>query len=156
MHDFDAEISEMAEAERVTYTRYADDLTFSARRTGYLNGIERELKRILREITSPSLSLNPSKTVMATRKYKRFVTGLVLTNDNKVSIGHERKRRIHAALYRESQGRLDYQQRARLAGLLAFVNDVEPAFLARLEEKYGPELIQELKKVRASGRIVDA
>jgi len=93
---------------------------------------------------------------MATRKYKRFVTGLVLTNDNKVSIGHERKRRIHAALYRESQGRLDYQQRARLAGLLAFVNDVEPAFLARLEEKYGPELIQELKKVRASGRIVDA
>jgi RNA-directed DNA polymerase len=145
MNDFDTQIADMVSSDKVTYTRYADDLTFSAKRTGFLNGVEKGLKRKLKEIRSPSLTLNVSKTVLATQKYKRLVTGLILTNDKEVSLGHERKRKIRAALHYELHGKLDPQQRAELAGLLAFVNDVEKKFLSKLEEKYGAALIRGLK-----------
>jgi hypothetical protein len=145
MNDFDAAITKLVSKDQVTYTRYADDLTFSAKRTGFLNGVEKALVKMLRDTKSPSLILNASKTVLATTKYKRLVTGLVLTNDGKVSLGHERKRRIRAALHHELLGKLSSQQRTELAGLLAFVNDVEPTFLARLEQIYGTQLIKNLK-----------
>ncbi|WP_422388507.1 retron St85 family RNA-directed DNA polymerase [Bradyrhizobium symbiodeficiens] len=145
MHDFDTRVTELVGKDKVTYTRYADDLTFSARRTGFLTAVERGLRRTLNEIESPSLTLNPSKTVLATMKYKRVVTGLVLANDQRVSLGHERKRRIRAALHYELQGRLTLQRRAELAGLLAFARDVEPSFFTKLESKYGVDLIRGLK-----------
>jgi hypothetical protein len=78
-------------------------------------------------------------------KYKRVVTGLVLANDQTVSLGHERKRQIRAALHYELQGRLTLQKRAELAGLLAFARDVEPLFFTKLESKYGVDLIKGLK-----------
>lgn len=145
MNDFDTQITEMVSSDRVTYTRYADDLTFSAKRTGFLTGVEKGLRRKLREITSPILTLNAKKTVVATTKYKRLVTGLVLTNDKHVSLGHDRKRKIRAALHYELCGKLTLQQRAELAGLLAFVHDVEPTFLAKLESRYGSDLLGGLK-----------
>jgi RNA-directed DNA polymerase len=129
----------------VRYTRYADDMTFSAKRTGFLTVVEKSLRKAIREIKSPSLTINEAKTVLATIKYKRFVTGLVLTNDGKVSIGQERKRKIRAALHSDFYGRLQLAQRKELAGLLAFVSDVEPQFLERLEKKYGRDLIRRLR-----------
>jgi RNA-directed DNA polymerase len=115
MNEFDARISAAVGGDQVTYTRYADDLTFSARRTGYLNQVEKILRRTIKEIKSPSLTLNESKTVLATKKYKRFVTGLVLTNDGKVSLGHERKRTIRAALNNYANNKLNIQEQARLS-----------------------------------------
>lgn len=149
MRDFDSTVSALVAKDHVTYTRYADDLTFSARRTGYLTGVDKILKRILREMKSPSLTLNLSKTAMATTKYKRFVTGLVLTNDGAVSLGHDRKRKIRAAVHHVKLGKLNEQQLAKLAGMLAFVNDVEPQFLAKLERTYGIDLIHRIKTSRA-------
>lgn len=146
MNEFDTKLATLVAEDEVTYTRYADDLTFSAKRTGYLTAVEKALRKTLKEIRSPSLSINESKTVFATRKYKRFVTGLVLTNDGSVSLGHERKRRIRAAVHHASLGRLNAQERASLAGMLAFANGVEPLFLDRLAQKYGTELLLELKR----------
>jgi RNA-directed DNA polymerase len=153
MYDFDAKIADLVAKDKVVYTRYADDLTFSAKRTGFLTGVKAALQLAIREIKSPSLTINESKTVLATRKYKRMVTGLILTNDGKVSVGSRRKRQIRAALHHQIHGRLNIAAQARLAGLLAFVSDVEPEFFARLKEKYGGVLIAQLRSVRAPSRI---
>lgn len=153
MYDFDALIAELVSKDEVTYTRYADDLTFSAKRTGFLTGVGKSLKEAIRSTKSPHLKINDDKTVLATTKYKRMVTGLILTNDRKVSIGYKRKRAIRAALNNEKYGRLTLHERVQLAGLLAFVNDVEPEFLARLKAKYGEELIQRLKAARKPPRL---
>jgi RNA-directed DNA polymerase len=107
----------------VTYTRYADDLTFSAKRTGYLNQVEKILRRTIKGIKSPSLTLNESKTVLATKKYKCFVTGLTLTNDGNVSLGRESKRKIRAALKHYADHKLDIQSVATLNWSIAFVSD---------------------------------
>lgn len=146
MHDFDIKISELVAKDQVTYTRYADDLTFSAKRTGFLTGVEKALRKTMREVAYPTLTINSSKTVLATTKYKRMVTGLVLTNEGTVSLGQERKRKIRAALHHASLGKLNQKERAHLAGMLAFVNDAEPDFLVKLKDKYGAQLIEQIKR----------
>lgn len=148
MNEFDTEIARLVGAEHVTYTRYADDLTFSARRVGFLREVEKTLRRVIRNLSSPSLQINEEKTVLATRKYKRVVTGLVLTNDGKVSVGHERKRNIRAALHWAQHGKLDQAQLMHLSGLLAFVKDVEPLFFERMCDRYGMDLIRQIRSFR--------
>jgi RNA-directed DNA polymerase len=154
MHDFDKRISALVAEDQVTYTRYADDLTFSAKRTGYLTRVQRILRQTIEDTDSPKLTLNEEKTVVATRKYKRFVTGLILTNDNKVSLGYERKRRIRAAIHHYALGKLSLAQQVQLAGMLAFANGVEPEFLSRLQAKYGAAILHQLKQVRLPPRQV--
>lgn len=148
MHDFDDVITRAVEKDKVTYSRYADDLTFSAKRTGYLTGVEKTLRRVMKEIQYPLLSLNEEKTVLATKKYKRFVTGLVLTNDGQVSIGQKRKRLIRAMMHRHACKMLNLQQQAKLSGYLAFINSAEPAFLVRLQKKYGSDVVRHLRSIR--------
>lgn len=146
MFEFDAAISAAVSEDYVTYTRYADDLTFSAKRTGYLVNVEKQTKKILKKLSWPRrLQINASKTVLATRRYHRQVTGLVLSNQSQVSIGHERKRRISAAVHHALHGKLTTEQLAQLSGMLAFVNAVEPTFLAILEKKYGSAVLGQIK-----------
>lgn len=148
MHDFDAQISKAVKDDKVRYSRYADDLTFSAERLGFLKDVRHALNRVIRDLKSPTLKLNDEKTVQTTRKYNRTVTGLVLTNDGKVSVGHDRKRAIRAALHRASLGDLDLDQMAHLTGLLAFVESIEPDFVQRMIARYGIELINRVRGVR--------
>ncbi|WP_421932928.1 retron St85 family RNA-directed DNA polymerase [Phenylobacterium sp.] len=146
MYEFDCAVTDMIEGGHVAYSRYADDLTFSAPRTGYLNGIEKQLRGVLRKMANPKLKLNDTKTTLATRRYRREVTGLVLTNDGAVSLGREKKRLIRAALHREKLGLLTQREREHLCGMLAYVNAVEPTFLVRMEARYGPELLASVKR----------
>lgn len=142
MYDFDQLISEAVAKDHVVYTRYADDLTFSAPRTGHLVNVEKVVRATLRTLEYPKLTINIDKTTRITRKYGRKVTGLTLTNDGKVSIGHSRKRLIHAAVHHASLGKLNSSSLGELKGLLGFANSVEPTFIDALKDKYGAEVIR--------------
>jgi RNA-directed DNA polymerase len=144
MYNFDRIVAAEVGKNFVTYTRYADDLTFSAKRTGYLNGVERVVRAALNEIQYPKLRLNDDKRVLATRKYHRQVTGLVLTNDGRVSLGRNRKRAIRAALHHFLTHEMDLKRARRLHGYLAFAADVEPEFYTKMEARYGREALEAL------------
>jgi hypothetical protein len=148
MYDFDEAVTQVVLKDKVTYTRYADDLTFSARRTGFLNHVSSDLRKIISELRTPKLILNEGKTVVATTKYRRVVTGLTLANDGRVTIGRERKREIRAALHNASQGKLDPEACGRLAGLLAFIKDVEPEHYRQITMLYGADVIAKLQTAR--------
>ncbi|MBN7806456.1 retron St85 family RNA-directed DNA polymerase [Agrobacterium rosae] len=152
MFQFDEVISSEVSKDKVVYTRYADDLTFSADRSWNLVDVEKTVKRALREIAYPRLQLHPDKTIHVTKKFSRTVTGLVLANDGRVTIGKRRKRAIHAATHSASLGRLDDRQMQKLAGMLAFVHSVEPAFMGVLERRYGSETIMRLQTVGSRDR----
>jgi len=145
MYDFDRRIAEQVGKEAVTYTRYADDMTFSAKRTGYLNSVDKLLRATIATISSPKLKINESKTVTATRKYHRQVTGLILTNDYRVSLGRDRKRTIRAALHHFKTNKLSIDESVKLAGHMAFAKDVEPEFYTRMERVYGTGTLEKLK-----------
>jgi RNA-directed DNA polymerase len=149
MFNFDLLISERVREEGVVYSRYADDLTFSAPRTGFLTRVEKIVQSTLKELEFPRLTLNSEKTTYVTRKFSRRVTGLVLTNDGVVTIGRERKRQLRAGVHRALLNLLSDAEMAQLGGMLAFVWAVEPSFLGVLESKYGEECV---RRVRLAGR----
>ena len=141
MFDFDTRITELVANDRVAYTRYADDLTFSAPRTGFLNGVIKDVARTIRGLRYPKLEINPEKTTFVTSKYHRSVTGLTITNDGRVTIGRESKRRIHAAVHQALLSRLSSDELQVLAGSLAYANSVEPEFLSVLRRRYGNDIV---------------
>ncbi|MBN9788239.1 RNA-directed DNA polymerase [Pseudonocardia sp. TMWB2A] len=147
MYDFDRLVSELVATHTVIYTRYADDLTFSANRTGYLQPVEKIVRTILQELAFPKLKLNDQKRVLATKKYRRSVTGLILTNDDRVSIGRERKKLIRSMVDHYRKGLMNDEQKKKLKGLIAFARDVEPEFVSRLETKYGKDLIEAIRHI---------
>lgn len=146
MNKFDNELHERVSRHKITYTRYADDLTFSALRTGNLDVVDRILRSVINRVSSPKLVINTEKTVLVTPKFRRQITGLILTNDGRVSLGRERKRKIRAEVHHFALGKLELSAQANLAGTLAFAKDVDPEFFTRMERVYGKDLIDRLKQ----------
>jgi RNA-directed DNA polymerase len=146
MFDFDQRISIFCALRHVTYTRYADDLSFSAERSDALASVEKAVMELCGRLKSPALTINQTKTVRVSMRDARRVTGLVLTNDRKVSLGRDEKRRIRASVHRFVTNRLSADQILELRGMLNYVNSVEPAFLNRLRKKYGIETIARLQR----------
>jgi RNA-directed DNA polymerase len=142
MVDFDKRISKFCAVRSIAYTRYADDLSFSAARSEKLQAVEGAVLNLCRRSQSPALTINQGKTVRVSKRYARRVTGLVLTNDRKISLGREEKRRIRARVHYFVTGRLEPEQILQLRGTLAYVKSVEPTFLRRLREKYGADAIK--------------
>jgi RNA-directed DNA polymerase len=148
MYEFDNIISETIAKDHIAYTRYADDLTFSARRTGYLVDVKSTVRRIIHNLESPRLKIHDDKTTYVTKKFHRTVTGLTIANDHRITIGRENKRKIRAAVFKASKSELAEKQIQSLAGMLAYVKSVEPAFIEVLVKKYGPDLVKSIQRAR--------
>jgi len=146
VYQFDNLVADICANTSITYSRYADDLTFSSDNIDALIMVRAELPRLLSQLPYPILYINHDKTVLVTRKYRRTVTGLTLTNDGKVSLGRKKKRNLRAAVYSFAHGLLSDTEIAQLRGQLAYVKSVEPDFLARLERKYGERLVRALMR----------
>lgn len=149
LYEFDTKVVEALKETKIIYTRYADDLTFSAPRTGYLHDIRSILPKVLSSMKSPKLTINAEKTTYVTQKYGRNVTGLIISNDKKVTIGWRRKRELHAAVHHASVGKMTGKKIESLAGMLAFVNSVEPEFIDKLKDKYGIDVMSKIKSASA-------
>ena len=145
MYEFDSLVSKLCLDTEVTYTRYADDLTFSTNRKGALFDIHDEIEKIVDELSSPNLSLNSEKTVFSSKKHRRRVTGLILTNDDYISIGREKKRLIRSYVHKFILGELPNKKTKLLKGLVGFVSDVEPEFIEKIKKKYGADIIDRIK-----------
>jgi hypothetical protein len=125
MIDFDQRISKFCAARQVAYTRYADDLSFSSAQSEKLRAVERAVLSWCSRSKTPALTVNESKTVRVSKRDARRVTGLVLTNDRKISLGRDKKRRIRAGMHHFVTGRLDTKQILELRGMLAYVKSVD-------------------------------
>lgn len=141
MYEFDCKIYDECARLDVRYTRYADDLTFTTNTRGALFGLLDIVNKICAEIAYPALRINSEKTVFSSKGNNRHITGLVLTNDNKVSLGRERKRYFRSLIHKHSLGELSGEDIYALKGRLAFAKHVEPAFYNAVIQKYGAELI---------------
>ncbi len=114
----------------LTYTRYADDITFSggAELAGKIGWLLAKVRNIARE---EGFAVNEKKTRVMRRSAAQTVTGVVV--NDKPSISRDELRRLRAILHRARSEGLDAQNREGrpnfrdwLRGKIAFVSMVRP------------------------------
>ena len=142
----DTRLNEFCKSKSVLYSRYADDLFFSARKPGVLPAVESQLGKVVKALDWPKgLKVNKKKTAHVSKRSRRIVTGLTLTSDGAVSVGRERKRAIRSRIHQLEK--LLPEERRRLAGMLAFVKGVEPTFINRIIVKFGADRVAEAMRM---------
>lgn len=145
MYSFDVELDQYCKQKGITFTRYADDLTFSTATTNILFDLPNKVREILLNIYGKQIKVNQVKTVFSSKKNNRHVTGLTITNESYVSIGRKKKRYIKHLVYSYIEKRITSEDLNYLRGYLGFIQYVEPNFLKALELKYEKTIIQEIR-----------
>jgi len=149
MYEFDAAMQETCNAIGITYTRYADDLTFSTNNKDLLFSIPSKTTSLLEKNAIGLIKINQDKTVFSSKAHNRHVTGITLTNDNTLSIGRNRKRLISSMIHQFSHEMLNSNEVSHLQGILSFATHIEPCFYEKMCHKYGKETLIKLKKFQA-------
>ncbi|HHQ4456116.1 TPA: retron St85 family RNA-directed DNA polymerase [Aeromonas hydrophila] len=144
MYFFDKTIYDICQKNNITYTRYADDLTFSTNKKDILFDIPKVVKSVLWHCFSDSIIVNEQKTIFSSKAHNRHVTGVTITNDGKLSIGRDRKKYIYHLLHQLSLNRLNEHDTLHLRGLFSFACHIEISFRLRAIKKYGLTLIEKL------------
>jgi RNA-directed DNA polymerase len=126
----DSRLNGIATKLQWTYTRYADDLSFSAggetaKRVGYL------LAQIRHIAQNEGFSVNEKKTRVLRKQNRQLVTGVVV--NDRPGIDRETVRRLRAILHRAKKEGLAAQNREKLphfeawlGGMIAYVHMVNP------------------------------
>lgn len=91
----DHELMTLAKQNSFTYSRYADDITFSTNRKKH--NVNRVKKEIIRIIKKNGFKINPEKTRLQHFKQRQIVTGLIV--NEKVNLNKKYRRRVRSMLY---------------------------------------------------------
>jgi hypothetical protein len=125
----------------IEYTRYSDNITLSTDKKFILKDAYDYINGICTRTTSPSLVINQRKTVFTSKKHKRFITGLVISNDEKISLGRVKKRLIRSIIFNFiNHKKMTIQSLEELNGLLAFAAHIEPGYVIKLCKQYEAHL----------------
>ena len=83
--------------QRFVYTRYADDFLISSKYNFRFKDVEQVIVDVLESFDAP-FTLNRSKTRYGSSAGRNWNLGLMLNKDNKITVGHQQKRRFWAML----------------------------------------------------------
>ena len=136
----DRAIGKACERRGITYTRYADDLTFSG--DGKVTAI---LPFVIDVLRGYGFELDEKKTNIFRRGRRQVVTGLVV--NEKPNLVRTLRRRLRAAVHHRVNGRTPFWHGkavsdGELLGRLAFLGQTQPAEAARLRQALGAVLSQ--------------
>ncbi|MCH4812479.1 retron St85 family RNA-directed DNA polymerase [Vreelandella neptunia] len=146
LYDFDEKVTSWCNENNVTYTRYADDLTFSTKQKNMGHLIEERILKIIYDMNYPKLELNISKRVSVSKKDWVSITGVTITCQKTLSVGRRRKRFVKSMIYKHMSEGLKQHNLSELNGLIAFIEHIEPGFKRKMIEKYGNVAGLNLKK----------
>lgn len=147
MYEFDELVSSYCAKLNINYSRYADDLTFSTSKKNVLFDVPKFIESILRDLFNGKIRLNRSKSFFSSKAHNRHVTGITISNNNKLSLGRGRKRHIRALLHKFSIRSLEGEEDVNhLKGLIGFAKSVEPSFIDKMKSRYGERVFIELYK----------
>lgn len=110
------------------YTRYADDLLISSKSSFKSNELVELVEAILAQEQTPFV-VKPSKTRYGSKAGKNWNLGIMYNKDDKLTVGHKRKRRIKTMLFQFYQGQRDKSYAMELNGELAYLQNIEPEYV---------------------------
>jgi RNA-directed DNA polymerase len=137
----DRRLTGLATKLGLTYTRYADDLTFSGdealeKRVGYL------MARVRHVAQDEGFTVNESKTRVLRRSTAQMVTGLVV--NDRPGVRRDEVRRLRAILHGARTTGLDGQNRENLPDFRAWLRG-KIAFVRMARPEVGDRLLAELE-----------
>ncbi|MDX1525891.1 MAG: retron St85 family RNA-directed DNA polymerase [Pseudidiomarina maritima] len=146
LYQLDERLMRLSKSHYLTYTRYADDMSFSGK---YISQrFQDSVKTIVEEF---GLTVNSKKTSLRVGKSKKAITGLNVTGE-RVLVSKKFKRRLRQEIYFIKKfGYLshinklkirDPEYKASLLGKLAFIKQVEP------DNDFADEAIATLKNLK--------
>ncbi|WP_020404957.1 retron St85 family RNA-directed DNA polymerase [Hahella ganghwensis] len=144
LYDFDKSINSWCQGNKIVYTRYADDISFSTNKRNALFDVLANVKKTLNDCGLENIKINDSKTIFSSKAHNRHITGVTITNDNKLSIGREKKRLLSSMIHHFSQGNLPKEKYEELSGHLAHAFFIDPDFKNFVIKKYGNEVLKNL------------
>jgi len=145
MYSFDETLNKYCKQNGITYTRYADDLTFSTQTADILFDVPDIVRTVLLQLYGTKIQINQFKTAFSSKKHNRHVTGVTITNDNTISIGRAKKRYVKHLVHNFIEEKITLEDLNYLRGYLGFIKYVEPNFLISLEQKYTQTVIQKIR-----------
>ncbi|RGN35380.1 retron St85 family RNA-directed DNA polymerase [Bacteroides oleiciplenus] len=150
-YEMDKKLSALAAKYGLTYTRYADDLTFS----GNVFPEEQILSQVKQIVREEKFEVNHKKTRFLKEHNRKIITGVSISSGVKLTIPKIRKREIRKNVhYILTKGLAEHQRRIgshdpaylkRLIGTLCYWRSIEPdntyvsasiTALKSLEKKY--------------------
>lgn len=136
MTKFDSNLSNFCNENNIVYTRYADDLAFSTNTPNILSNLPSKIKELCKNISYPNaLKVNAKKTIFTSKKHNRTLTGLIISNDGKIGIGRDKKRRLRNIAHKISLGLLPVEEVEKFKGTLAFLLSIDPDLSDYLRNK---------------------
>lgn len=133
----DRRLAGMAAKHGWTYTRYADDLTFSAA-AGKRSDIAMLIARVRHIVTEEGFAINPKKGRVQRAAGRQEVTGVVV--NDKLGVPRDEVRRLRAILHAAKKTGLAAQNRekiphfeAHIRGKIAYLEMIDPAKAAPLK-----------------------
>jgi len=140
LRSFDEAMAGLAAENALVYTRYADDLSFSAKR--YFD-VGSEVEAAL---TSRGFALNSSKTKSFKLGQPMFVTGLAVSDEVQPRLRKRFKARLRREFYFVEKYGIEGHAEAirerrqsvasRMMGQYHYARSIEPDFAAKLEASY--------------------
>lgn len=140
MYEFDSRMFVWCSSRNISYSRYADDLTFSCNSRAELSEVIGKIKSILEEIPYLNIKLNTQKTRQLSLKNRVTITGLNITSQHKISVGRQQKKKIRTMLFHFKNGTLALEKYAYLKGWIAYLKDIEPEYFNSLKKSYENEM----------------
>ncbi len=118
------------ERQAFTYTRYADDFIVSSKYNFDPTAIERIINGVLAEFDAP-FAIKPEKTRYGSSAGRNWNLGVMLNKDNKITIGHKKKRQFQSMLHnyitdKRKGVRWDIHDIQAMNGLYSYYKMVEP------------------------------
>lgn len=123
----DVRIAGYCNKRDITYTRYADDLTFSGDNRDALKNIYHMIKKIVED---EGFAVNEKKTRFLTPKGRKEIVG-VTVNDGVIKASKELKRNLRSMIHYEIITG-DYSDNEKIRGYISYIDSIEANYRKRI------------------------
>lgn len=146
LYDFDNEIERYCRLQGITFTRFSDDLIFSANHDGCLEKVIDKTELTLKQYYNNIFSLNPKKTHIYKPWDRVHLLGLVITSDGNITVRQKYKKKIEVAFHYYSTDKIKfadflknnfYNSMSSISGTINYMYDIDSSYVLKLKKKYG-------------------
>lgn len=149
LHEYESPKSPLGK-DRYIYTRYADDMLISCRVDFDVANIQKLILDTLQKFDAP-FSLNVKKTRYGNSNGRNWNLGVMLNNENKITVGHENKKKLKGrvtnyVLDRQNGTKWELDPLRKMQGIISYYEMVEGKPITDLINSWGQKFGLDIKK----------